>query len=461
MYQSPYIGQRIGVLCADMEDPYNLPIDILRQCPKMSSLLEGSLTSETIHLKDVNEAVGHVIVHFLHTGIYQCLQPDDCPPLEKKIIELRTSVRVYVAARAYELPVLAKLASLETEILSDDLDLPTIIDVFDEAYPRPPVDDAWISEYLKSRIGGLLSQPRPFCVGNKYKQNTTSIAQICVQSLMDICQAKSASHDSVGVPAEADQNNVIPPLDPIDPVPSPSIDHCAVSEPYLANIDDDPLEDHAVLYAKVYQSKEPSVVAEAAEYPEAMPLDPENEGCPSAEYSGPEEEACSEEFPALQEEENPYAEPPIAEDGYSETSAVAGEQYEYGFPESPVAGVEEYPPTESPTREVEEYPPEESPVSKSEDYLLAEPSVPDMIEAPPSEEPMPVKTAILLHEAYDAPVIYEEVPETMFDINPDGALVAEDSNHETTSSIEDSPLCVHEKKGKRCFKYKKARESFK
>lgn len=460
IYQSPYIGRRIDIFCADMEDPYSVPIDMLRQCPKISSLLETSLWSDKVYLEDISETVGHVIVHFLHTGIYQCLQPGEFSSREKQIVELRISVRVYVAARAYGLPVLAKLASLETEILSDDLDFSTILEVLEETYPRPSVDDAWISEYLKSRIGVLLSQPGAFCVGDKYKQSTTSIAQICVQSVMDISQAKPTPHGFEEDPAKADQNNATPAMDPVEPIPSPIIDHCVASEHYVADIADNPLEDHAVLESRVYQSNESSVV-EAAEYPEAVPLAPEKEACPSADYSVPEE-ARAEDFPAPQEEEHLCAVPPIADEGYPEESVLAGGQYgEHAFPESPGTGVDEYPPTESPIREVEEFPVEEFPVFKSGDYPLAEPSVPDMIEELPFEEPTPVKSAVLMHEAYEGPVIYEEVPETTFDINPvDGALVAEDPNHETTSSIEDSPLCVHGKKGKRCFKCKKARKSF-
>lgn len=447
----------------DMEDPYSVPIDMLRQCPKIYSLLGTSLWNERVYLEDISESVGHVIIHFLHTGIYQCLQPEECSPREKQIVELGTSVRVYVAARAYGLPVLAKLASLEAEILSDDLDFSTILEVLEEAYPRPHVDDAWISEYLKSRIGVLLSQPRAFCDGDKYKQSTTSIAQICVQSVMDIAQAKPTPHDTVDIPAEAEQNNATPAMDPMESVPSPVIDQRVASEHYVADIaaqGDDPLEDQAILEPKVYQSKD-SPVVEAAEYPQAVPLDPEKEECPSADYEAPEEDACSEDFPAPQEEENVYGESPIAEEVCLEEPVPAEAQYEHAFPESPVTGVEEWPPEELPMREVEDFPLGESPIFKSEDYPLAEPSVPDMIEELPSEEPMPVESTILAHKAYAEPVIYEEVPEPTFETNPsDGTLVVEDPNHETTSSIEDSPLCVHGKKGKRCFKCKKARKSF-
>lgn len=459
MYQRPYIGRRIDVFCVGMEDPYSVPIDFLRECPKMSSFLETDHWSERIYLEDIGDAVGHVIIHFLHTGIYQSLRTEERSPREEQIVELRTSIRVYVAARAYGLPRLADLASLQTELLSDNLAFRTILEVLEEAYPHPPVDDTWISDYLKSRIRALLSQPGAFCVGDKDEQRTTSIAQICVQSVINLFQAKPTPQVSVGIPDEADQENAAPAMDPMESVPSPIVDHCVASEHSVAEGVEDPLEDHVLLEPRVYQSKQ-SPIAEATQDPDAVSLGPEKAASPPTNYSIPEEEASPEDLSARQDEEDLYAKSPTAEEVYPEETVLAGDQYAYAFPETPVTEVEGWPPRESPMREVEDFPREESPVLESDDYPLAEPPVPEIIEDPASEEPMPVESDISIHEAFEEPVPYEPLPKTMFDLNSSyGALVAEDPNHEATSSIQDAPWCSHKKKGKRCSKCKKAGKS--
>lgn len=426
MFQSPYTGQRADVVCGDKEASYILPLNLVAHYPKISSLFEN--WNGKIPLKDINAAVGHVIVHFLYTGTYQCLQPEESSPHEKKSVEFKTSIRAYIAARAYEIPVLAKLASMEAEILGDDLDFPTVLGVLEETYPRPPVDDAWISEYLRARINGILSQPRLFSSVDKSEQSTTSIAQICVESMMVISPDKLNPHSCVNAPPDQDQNHANRSIDSSKYTSSPT-------EHSVADIPDDRLGN--------------GIDPEPDYHSEAEPLEP-MEGRYPSDFSVPEEDnVYLEECPATEEAASVCADPPIAEEDCPEAEAPACVETRPTFPESPVTGVEEYPLGESS-------------VFESEDCPSGEPSVPGTVEEPLSEEPMPAEAAILVDEGCEEPVIYDEVPETRFSINPsDGPLRAQDINHDPTLSIQDSPLCTHGLKKKRCSKCKKARKSFK
>lgn len=454
IYKSPYTGQRADIVCGDKEASYILPLNLVAHYPKISSLFE--YWSDKIPLKDVNAAVGHIIVHFLYTGTYQCLQPEESSTRDKKRVEFKTSIRAYIAARAYGIPVLAKLASLEAEILGDDLDFSTIVDLLEETYARPPIDDAWISEYIRNRISGILSQPRMFSSEDKSKQNT-SIAQICVESMMVITRDNLNAHSFVEVPPEQDQDDAVRSKDSSESIPAPI-------EYSRADIPDDCSGSGVGPEPEDQHSRES--IAEVEHYPEVEPLEPVEEKYPSPDSipAVEEENFYSAAFPAPGEVASVCTEPPIAEHDEPEAESLAGAETQSNFPESPVTGVQQYPLRESTVREVEEFPLQEPSVFKSADDFLGEPSVPDHVEEPLSEEPMPLEADILLDEGCEQPVVYlgyDQVPETSSNIGPaDGALGAEEVNHDPTWPVRDSPLCTHGTRRKRCFRCKKARKSF-
>ncbi|KAJ4395830.1 hypothetical protein N0V93_000044 [Gnomoniopsis smithogilvyi] len=279
--KSPYLSTRILVFCGDLSIPFSIPEDLVRQCPKIWSQLLPE--SSEICLQGITEAVGHAIIHYLHTGAYQCLLQDESSPSDTTIAEYIISIQVYAAAQAYEMPVLAKQAAREAESLSDNLDITTILSVLEEEYPRPSVDDKWISHYLRSHIRALSTQHKPSSAGGNSGQRTTSIAQICVQSLIEICQANLGPNGSVDVTANEDSNG----LRSVTASGSPS----ALSEHPLDDPDAELLEDAPVPEAVLYP-EEPSVVEEQP-FAEEDPL-PEAEPYPN-EPSVVEAEPCPEE----------------------------------------------------------------------------------------------------------------------------------------------------------------------
>ncbi|KAL9563601.1 hypothetical protein ACKAV7_012269 [Fusarium commune] len=98
-------------------------------------------------------ASGHVIIHYLVTGTYQCLQSQEEEEGEEKKFsaELATAIRVYVAADSLSLPALREMARGEIFRLGEWLSLLTLIKVMEEAalsfdaYPG-------IAAYVESRV---------------------------------------------------------------------------------------------------------------------------------------------------------------------------------------------------------------------------------------------------------------------------------------------------------------------
>ncbi|KAF4984804.1 hypothetical protein FZEAL_95 [Fusarium zealandicum] len=127
---SSYEEPICAVYCNNAGRPLHVPKDLLRQSPVLDSRLEAkSLSSDNDMHLDITSNTGHVLIHFLTTGTYQCLKPLGNTVAEKYASEFTTATRVYVAAESYQLPTLRHLARLEIVALGNKLSLSDLIDI--------------------------------------------------------------------------------------------------------------------------------------------------------------------------------------------------------------------------------------------------------------------------------------------------------------------------------------------
>ncbi len=136
--------------------PLTLSLDILKKSPRLHAAYESRLPE----LPAIPEDVGHVLVHYLHTGTYGSLRPKSADPMLKQICELKTSIQAYAAARAYDLPDLMQLAEAKIGKYGEGLPLPSLLEVARDAYPTLTEGDAWFLDYLRSRIRPHLRDPK-------------------------------------------------------------------------------------------------------------------------------------------------------------------------------------------------------------------------------------------------------------------------------------------------------------
>jgi hypothetical protein len=136
--------------------PLNVPLDILRKSPKLHAAYESRLPE----LPAIPQDVGHVLVHYLHTGTYGTLKPRPTETMSKQVCELKTSIQAYAAARQYELPDLMRLAEIKIDRFGRGLPLPTLLEVARDAYPDLTEGDAWFLDYLRARIRPHLKDPQ-------------------------------------------------------------------------------------------------------------------------------------------------------------------------------------------------------------------------------------------------------------------------------------------------------------
>ncbi|KAF4946764.1 hypothetical protein FGADI_10968 [Fusarium gaditjirri] len=149
----PYASGTCAVYFAN-KGPLHIPNSFLNENLKRYATFkvdESSHPSSELRLDSIMLDAGHVIIHYLVTGSYQCLQPQEEEPDKKVSAELSTAIRVYVATGIMGLPQLREMTRAEIVHLGDQLSLPVLITVMEAAalsfdsYPG-------IAAYVESRV---------------------------------------------------------------------------------------------------------------------------------------------------------------------------------------------------------------------------------------------------------------------------------------------------------------------
>ncbi|KAJ4252963.1 hypothetical protein NW762_010872 [Fusarium torreyae] len=124
--RSPYTGD-ICEIFFQGQGPINVPKHILGKCPKLASRLSEkwflSKLLDIFNVEDITFEVGHIVIHFLTTGTYQCLKRKGHSEDERKSFELSTAFNAYATALTLELPSLPELAEAEMVRLEQQMSL--------------------------------------------------------------------------------------------------------------------------------------------------------------------------------------------------------------------------------------------------------------------------------------------------------------------------------------------------
>ncbi|KAI1292582.1 hypothetical protein F5Y03DRAFT_402835 [Xylaria venustula] len=150
---SPYASPLITLHFAD-GPPLSVPTQLLDKTPKLSSCCGYDMTLRLTHIPG---DAGHVLVHYIFTGMYECLKPRGSSCYEKDAAEFTTGVRVYAIAREYGLPGLESMARCEIEKLGNRLQVAQILDVLKDELPSLSVNDMWLQNFLKSLVRSFIT----------------------------------------------------------------------------------------------------------------------------------------------------------------------------------------------------------------------------------------------------------------------------------------------------------------
>ncbi|KAF5675845.1 hypothetical protein FHETE_2448 [Fusarium heterosporum] len=133
---------------------WRLHVGILPENLRTGNRYKSFRRDNYIDLDDIETDTGHVIVHFLYTGRYQCLKPEGCNDAEATTYELKLAFKVHTASLSLNIDSLQTLAEQEILKLSDQMKLPLVLNAVEDAnisfakFPK-------FAEYIQSHLMSL------------------------------------------------------------------------------------------------------------------------------------------------------------------------------------------------------------------------------------------------------------------------------------------------------------------
>ncbi|RAQ61123.1 hypothetical protein AFCA_011773 [Aspergillus flavus] len=150
-YKAPVVTLIIG------RDEYIIPEFYLRQFPQLRRSPKAFEQGYNPSLKfvssiDVDEDIGHTLVHYLYTGEYETLRDGPDPSIPRRTIEYRRSAFAYLAARKYGLGGLETHAKHYIEVFDRDVSTPDILRIARSIYSKLPRDETWFQDYIRVKM---------------------------------------------------------------------------------------------------------------------------------------------------------------------------------------------------------------------------------------------------------------------------------------------------------------------
>ncbi|KAH3434733.1 hypothetical protein KXW39_002477 [Aspergillus fumigatus] len=142
-YESPIISIRIG------SKTYRIPVCYIQNYPQFSS---SHPWEPQYILSEVDDEVGHTVVHFLCTGNYETLRTTSEPGVSQMAIEFRKSMLVYQAARKYDLYGLQTYAKKYIEMFGESMSIFDRMEAAREIYSKLPKDETWLASYINKQL---------------------------------------------------------------------------------------------------------------------------------------------------------------------------------------------------------------------------------------------------------------------------------------------------------------------
>jgi hypothetical protein len=134
---------------------YYLPEVLLQKLENVPS--RDPWTGE-VHLVDVDASTGHVLIHFLHTGLYETLKDgniEDVQDPHRSIVrnEFQKAVLAIEAAKKYGLSGLRELAQTELERRGKDMCLRDAVRAIQKDFMAgPPDEHVWLRDYMSEKV---------------------------------------------------------------------------------------------------------------------------------------------------------------------------------------------------------------------------------------------------------------------------------------------------------------------
>ena len=131
---------------------YTMPKNIISQVPYFQQHWgENEWGTPAVRLPEVDDDIGHTIIHYLYTGDYQTLKLSSTYNMPRRAVEYSRSVLTYHAALRCGLDGLADHARKYIQTFDNNVSIFDIIALGRKNFRRI-TEDAWYSEYLTTKI---------------------------------------------------------------------------------------------------------------------------------------------------------------------------------------------------------------------------------------------------------------------------------------------------------------------
>ncbi|KAL5425946.1 hypothetical protein PMIN06_012981 [Paraphaeosphaeria minitans] len=122
---APYTSGPVALRIGPENKTYYVPQDYLKSLDSITSCRSWD---GYIHLPDVDESTGHVLVHYLHTGLDQTLNGNEMSLVPVAITEFKRAVLAYTAANKYGLFDLQQLAKHKIECFGAEINIFDVVE---------------------------------------------------------------------------------------------------------------------------------------------------------------------------------------------------------------------------------------------------------------------------------------------------------------------------------------------
>ncbi|PYI09399.1 hypothetical protein BO78DRAFT_337472 [Aspergillus sclerotiicarbonarius CBS 121057] len=225
---SPYSTSIIQIIIGGNQ--YGVPEYYLRPYPRLSPSYSWHRPS----LDDINQDIGHTLIHFLYTGTYQTIAPSiNDPYVNPRSREFERSVYAYQAARRYNITGLEDIAREYMFTFDDSVTTLEILNIARKVYATLPSDDAWFETFIRDKLvsafelDGLQFRKdiEQYGVGTEIKFD-----QFLMAAVMEIYSQKIATLEDAVANRVEDDNVPVEEIAEVA-VEIPSVD-APVEEPY-------------------------------------------------------------------------------------------------------------------------------------------------------------------------------------------------------------------------------------
>ncbi|XP_014552315.1 hypothetical protein COCVIDRAFT_110619, partial [Bipolaris victoriae FI3] len=173
LYTSPSVTLHFG----PTHQIYYLP-EVLLQ--RLGNIPSRDAWTHEIHLVDVDASIGHVLIHFLHTGVYQTLNDEYIEGAgynHKTLVrnEFQTAVLALEAAKKYSVPGLQELAQVELERRGREICLRDAVRAIrEESIAGTSDENAWLRDFVSKKVRWTFEHDRPILSAPELFENIES-----------------------------------------------------------------------------------------------------------------------------------------------------------------------------------------------------------------------------------------------------------------------------------------------